>query len=660
MPRAAEDLRRLPQPTPLAALLCVCVSLLGVPFGSACGGECRDADGDGRGPGCERGDDCDDDDPRLGERCDDQARVCAEDSGSEGCPCLAGARRRCFAGPEGSADVGVCRAGERHCAAGAWSACEGEVLPDFETCNARDDDCDGRSDERVQSPCGGCDPECTGGVWGQLDAPFEPAPGLELTAAGELTLARAQVASSFVYVPSAGDGTLSKIDAERAAIVARYALPGEPEHVALDHRGDVFVLSPAHQGRSQLTKVATELERCVDRDGDGLDTSGGEDERLPAGDDDCVLWSVPVGEDGELAHALAIDGTNDPDVPLGGHAWVALERTGRLLQLHGDSGELLTEIPDVGIAPHAGGFDPWGSLWLLDREGILVRVDLRVTPPTLERIEAPLGCYELESLSVDVEGTLLMTGLACEDVASYDPATRLTEHLHLRTQLDVRASAVLGDEVWVTHTGGLLSRLSRFPLALEDSFTLDADDVEPVDTVALGADALGRLWAVSTFGGPRGTGVVSRFDPAQQEVTAQLPVGLYPRAQGDISGGQRIAVLAAEASAEHVFGGCAVRAPGADGGLFVSATRWRKLHVAADVPRDAQLLVEVRHAASSRALDAAPYAALGTLPDQPSPFTLELPEAGVLQVRVTLRAAGRIGAPRLVRVGVEWGCLGPE
>lgn len=627
---------------------------------AGCADECRDADGDGRGAGCERGDDCDDHHPRLGERCDAEARACAAAPGTEGCPCLAGARRECYAGPDGTADIGVCRTGMRHCAGDVWSACAGEVVPDFESCNLRDDDCDGRADERVQSPCGGCDPDCTGGVWGQNDAPFEASLGLEVMQSGELTLVRAQLASSWVFVPSAGDGTLSKVDAERAELVARYALPGQPEHVALDHRDDVFVLSPSHAGRSELSKVASDPERCVDRDGDGLDTSRSGAERLPEGEDECVLWSVPVGDDGELAHALAIDGTDDPDVPLGGHAWVAFEQSGRLLQLHGDTGEVLTELPDVGIAPYAGGFDAWGNLWLLDREGILARVDLRAQPPVIERIEAPLGCYELESLTIDLQGTLLMTGLACEDVVAYDPPTGRTEQLALPSLLDARAVVVLGEDAWVTHTGGLLSRVSRDPLALQDTFELDADGVEPVDTVALGADALGRLWAVSTFGGAGGEGVLSRFDPERQEVTAQLAVGLYPRAQGDITGGQRVRVLASEASAEHVFDGCAVRAPGPDGGLFESPTRWRRVHVEADVPAGAELRVEARHAPTRAALEAASYARLGALPDESPPFALDLPEAGVLQLRVTLRAADRIGAPRLVRVGVEWGCFGPE
>jgi hypothetical protein len=218
----------------------------------------------------------------------------------------------------------------------------------------------------------------------------------------------------------------------------------------------------------------------------------------------------------------------------------------------------------------------------------------------------------------------------------------------------------LGADVWVTHTGGLLSRVSRAPLALQDTFALDQGDVSPSDTVALGADAFGRLWAVSTFGGARGEGVLTRFDPAGEVVDAQLALGPYPRAQGDITGGQRVRLLASEASAEHVFEGCAVRAPGPDGGLFTSPTRWRRVYVTADVPFGAEVVVEARHAEVPEDLPTTRYERLGSLPEDASPFELTLPEAGVLQLRVVLRAAGSLGAPRIVRVGVQWGCLGPE
>lgn len=60
--------------------------------------------------------------------------------------------RRCYTGPEGTLEVGACRRGQRRCLAEVgsgfevWSACEDEVLPVTETCNGRDDDCDGAID----------------------------------------------------------------------------------------------------------------------------------------------------------------------------------------------------------------------------------------------------------------------------------------------------------------------------------------------------------------------------------------------------------------------------------------------------------------------------------------------------------------------------------
>ncbi len=76
-------------------------------------------------------------------------------------------------------DVGVCSAGNQTCSAGTWSECGGGTVPGIESCNALDDDCDGRTDEGVTRACGSstgiCRPgtatcsmgtfgACTGGV----------------------------------------------------------------------------------------------------------------------------------------------------------------------------------------------------------------------------------------------------------------------------------------------------------------------------------------------------------------------------------------------------------------------------------------------------------------------------------------------------------------
>lgn len=64
-----------------------------------------------------------------------------------------GTDRACYTGPDGTAGVADCRAGVARCVAvpgegaEAYGKCEGQVLPEAEQCNGRDDDCDGAPDQ---------------------------------------------------------------------------------------------------------------------------------------------------------------------------------------------------------------------------------------------------------------------------------------------------------------------------------------------------------------------------------------------------------------------------------------------------------------------------------------------------------------------------------
>jgi hypothetical protein len=66
-----------------------------------------------------------------------------------GCSCLDGEERRC------GTDVGACRSGIQRCEGGAWAGCEGGVGPaGAETCDGTDEDCDGSIDEDADASCG--------------------------------------------------------------------------------------------------------------------------------------------------------------------------------------------------------------------------------------------------------------------------------------------------------------------------------------------------------------------------------------------------------------------------------------------------------------------------------------------------------------------------
>lgn len=83
----------------------------------------------------------------------------------EGCACTNGRTQAC------GSRVGECRPGMQMCIDGAWSACEGERRGSPESCDGKDNDCDGTSDEGRKNECGGCqtlshapDSACSAGV----------------------------------------------------------------------------------------------------------------------------------------------------------------------------------------------------------------------------------------------------------------------------------------------------------------------------------------------------------------------------------------------------------------------------------------------------------------------------------------------------------------
>ena len=59
----------------------------------------------------------------------------------------------CYEGPEGSESLGLCQAGEQSCQFGVYAACIGQVLPALEICDGEDNDCDGEIDNGLDCSC---------------------------------------------------------------------------------------------------------------------------------------------------------------------------------------------------------------------------------------------------------------------------------------------------------------------------------------------------------------------------------------------------------------------------------------------------------------------------------------------------------------------------
>ncbi len=125
-------------------------------------GDPNDKDGDGSVVGV----DCDDFNreihPEAQEVCDGIDNDC-DDLTDENCPaCPEGENRTC------GTDVGECTQGVQECLLGRWQACSG-AGPVPEICDAKDNDCDGLTDEICpceegeELPCGVDEGECAAG-----------------------------------------------------------------------------------------------------------------------------------------------------------------------------------------------------------------------------------------------------------------------------------------------------------------------------------------------------------------------------------------------------------------------------------------------------------------------------------------------------------------
>ncbi|MBI2897474.1 MAG: hypothetical protein HYY06_28200 [Deltaproteobacteria bacterium] len=445
--------------------------------------DCTDEDGDGYGSGLDcAGPDCDDGDASRTVQC---ARSCEDEPAAPGCACDGEpVPIACYEGPAETANIGACSTGLSRCRDGAWSACEGQVLPSDEVCNTIDDDCDGVIDDGVLTPCGDCNLWCELECVGVGCEPFVPGEGASLAEDGALIVAgTVDVTPRQLWVTSASSGTVTRVDTDWLEVTGRFrtgpAGGTYPVAVAMNEVGDALVVD-SHGGQSStgLTRILSGA--CPDVDGDGIVESSSSTEMLDWGEDECVGWQVDL-EDCEGNWGCG-NGAGIALTEEGRRAWVSLSQARSVVEVDAEAGELTGRRVDLGATPMVIAADARGNLWATTYADSLYRIPLD-DPEDPEAIDLPVTTYTT-ALDVDDEGRVAFVA----PLGIYDPSSGESDETYW-SAWDVAVG--MDGSVWAADT----DVLRRYD---PDSLDYDSFDVTSLTQIAI--DLEGNVWTLDQIG----------------------------------------------------------------------------------------------------------------------------------------------------------------
>ncbi|MBI2898157.1 MAG: hypothetical protein HYY06_31685 [Deltaproteobacteria bacterium] len=598
-------------------------------------GECVDLDGDGagRGDGC-RADDCDDTDPGTTDECGTQ---CDSSPLRKGCPCTEGQVVSCYMGPEGTAQ-GNCSAGLKSCEGGVLGECEGQSLPEAaEICDGKDNDCNGETDEGVLSACGDCNSECEHACVGvDCDAGFdmEDARSVEENADGSLTLSGATTVQNYViWVANSQEGTVSKVDTRTRLEEGRYATgPGggqgwglNPSRTTVNPRGDVVVANRDHGSATYIR-----ASDCEDENGNGvIDTSGGGDDVLAWGEDECAVWNV----DGiPAARGSAFEERAELDAGIREYVWVCSYpfTPGTCYEIDPVEGEKTgREVGNVG--GYGAAMAPDGILWVVGLGGCPTSVDTTTLERTDWTCPAGEGAY---GIAVDSEGRVWIGST----VARLDPFTETWES----PPANVTGGGITVDaegNAWVGEWGSAWK---------VDGETMEATQIPNAGGHGWAVDYDGFIWSIDM-----GQNEAHVVDPDTFEVEDVTPPFNYPYTYSDMTGFGLQNTITPEGVVTQVFEGCP-----AD-----QETHWADLGWLADVPAGTQIAFRVQTASTLEELGGEGFIDVATDPPDESPVSVgdALDAAGVphgrfLLLETRLRSVDRMNRPTFYSEYVDHSC----
>jgi len=595
---------------------------------------CLDGDGDGHGENCPAGPDCDDLNPHFNLSCPD----CSAGPFT-GCPC-SGKAKPCYSGDAAWLGKGTCKGGTHTCDGGYWSECKGEVLPAKEACDGIDNNCDGTTDEGVQSSCGNCDPSCAlGKIGAGTKKPFDlqslGAKGLVLGPKGWLTLDPALTMQKlkYIWIANSPQSTVSKLECKTGREVARYNVCSDPSRTSVDLGGNVWV---GCRGDAGVAKIMVNKANCVDKNGNGkIETSADQNgdhkispaEMLPMGQDECIRFTVyPEAGKSTIARAAGVDKED--------HVWIGFWDSSNLRRLEPDKGATVATI-NIGCNPYGLVIDQQGILWVSGRGcDSLVRVDPASKIVTKLKPNTGFSPY---GINVDAFGKIWTANYGNGSLAwRYDPLT--DNWKSVTTLMNPRGIAGSADGyVYVANDqDSSIARINAATMVNEGQISLGANRLP----VGIALDDDGFVWAVN-----QGKGTASKVDPKAGLVVGEYPVGNSPYTYSDMTGYTLHHFTAPMGQITVVLPGNGLPNPltGA-----VAKNIWQSLDIDAILPPQTSLVLRYRAADTGLALATKPWSAQVTVP--PTPLPLNLTQGGapvglLLQIELQFVSADKKSTP---------------
>ncbi|MBI2893418.1 MAG: hypothetical protein HYY06_07685, partial [Deltaproteobacteria bacterium] len=392
------------------------------------------------------------------------------------------------------------------------------------------------------------------------------------------------------------------------------------------------------------------IDTSRDDDGDGRISPG----EVRGENDECVLFTVDVGGDNGMPRALAIAPTlGDLNSP-GGHAWVGANYERRAYELDGADGHVVRAV-DIPLNPYGAlAGKVGGVVWFVnagwqsdvydDNPPSIVAVDFNTgeVSPRYEVISGIPGCVGTYGITLDATGRVWTGGSPCEAVFRFDPRDEswLTADLAGRGNTRGLVADAVG-RVWVAHSkvdGEVVGNISSI-----DQET-GGDPVYytmPTGKVSIGVDldAEGRIWTVN-----QQTNSAARIDPVTG-VIDEFPVGRKPYSYSDFTGHSLFLQFP-----QGVYTG-RLEACGDLGATWLSAS-WE-----GEAPEGSAVEVRIRTAATPEGLEDADW--IGPFVENPADLQAPpgpVPGGSYLEYELTLRSLDGLATPRVRTFAIAYAC----